>query len=99
MDEMYPTTLSEKKIQHLAEEKILNPGSGFRRRPKKPNSFGVEFSSLPRAALLSVRPPLGLNPREPDLACVNLGCPLSSRLRPIYPQLQTVSGVRLYDRT
>jgi len=41
MDEMYPTTLSEKKIQHLAEEKILNPGSGFRRRPKKPNSFGV----------------------------------------------------------
>ena len=26
MDEMYPTTLSEKKIQHLAEEKILKHG-------------------------------------------------------------------------
>ncbi len=26
MDEMYPTTLSEKKIQHLAEVKILKHG-------------------------------------------------------------------------
>jgi hypothetical protein len=26
MDEMYPTTMSEKRIQHLAEEKILKHG-------------------------------------------------------------------------